>query len=235
MFYSGWQALYGTYCIGTNKLSIYRRYFIILLISGGVIQISAEFVPTYPDFIETALAMQSCSNVTIITQKDISSSGYVIDKEGIYCIKEDIYFKPDKPGRGAITVKANRVSISFNGIHLTQKGTTANTHGIVIDGALETSIYGVNVSKFTGNGIYVINSTDVVFESCNSSENKGKLGNGFLLDKCDGAFFILCTANNNSGKGISISTKNLYGENASFLLESVAAKGNSNNRDIDIS
>ncbi len=39
----------------------------------------------------------NCDNVIAITQKDIGTSGYVIDEPGHYCLAEDVVFSPANP------------------------------------------------------------------------------------------------------------------------------------------
>ncbi len=238
MFYSGWQALYGTYCIGTNKLSIYRRFMMIvfcILLTPSVF--GRKFCGTYPDFVDTPPRNLSCSDkgVTIISPQDITPQGYVIDKPGTYCVSGNVSFKPDKPGRAAITITGKGVKLLLDDLTLTQKGSTPNTHGILINKGFETIVHGVNISGFTGNGIYAKGCVALVLDTITSSYNKGKIGNGILLENSDGIFIILCTVKSNSGKGISVTGDAPQGGPPSVMMEYITAKKNGADQDIDFS
>ncbi len=71
-------------------------------------------------------SLRSCNESMPITRKDIGTTGYVIDKPGNYCLKEDVVFNPPMPATGqvaaAITIKASPVTLNLGNHRLSQFG-----------------------------------------------------------------------------------------------------------------
>ena len=234
MFYSWWQALYGTYCRGINRLSIYCHYTIIFSVVCITPMLVGKFCGTYPEF---ASDRPHCSDagVIFISSKDIMPQGYVLSKPGTYCLLDDIVFTPDKPGRAALTVTGVGITLLLDNVTITQQHGTPNTHGIVIDNALETTVYGGSISGFSGNGVYVKESSAIVLDSITSSHNTGSLSCGFLLENSEALFVVLCTAESNTGIGINVIGKKSFGRAGRVLIEHCTIKSNGEDQDISFS
>jgi len=218
MIYSGWQALYGTYCIGTNKLSIYHRYITVLFCFMITPSLYA-FCGSYAVGMYVSSQKACGADITLISPKSIGSQGYVIDKPGTYYLTGDIYFSPDKPGRAALTIKGYGVTLLLDTICITQIGTMPDTHGIVLDSALKATIHGSTITGFTGNGIYASKSEALLLDSITCSQNAA---HGFFLENCDGVTAALCIARSNTGKGIVSTGKNSFGCLPRVMLQNCA-------------
>jgi hypothetical protein len=224
MIYSGWQALYGTYCIGLNRLSIYHRYVMILLCTMIAPTLYAWVSGSFSEGMNIlSLRANSAEVITFISPENIGSRGYVIDTPGTYCVTGDIYFSPDMPGRAAITIKGQGVTLLLDTISIKQVGTMPDTHGIFLDGASGITIHGSSITGFTGNGLYAIKSEALVFDTIESSHNAI---HGFLFEQCDGIVTALCTARYNRGKGIAITGKNSFGGEPRIVMQGCAEHNN---------
>ncbi len=210
-----------------NKFSVYYRYrfyaFVLMFCAIGFIE---GRCPTYPDFVKKSLSKQKCSKAILIKPSDIGTTGYIISKSGTYCLSGNVSFKPTKPGQAAITITADQVNLILSGATITQKGKAANTHGVYVDSADETTVYGGTLKGFTGNGMYFYHATAAVAEKIISSYN---VGSGLYFEQGDGIFVVLCTAKYNGTKGIWLDSSD------NILLEACTCSKNYNNQDIDIS
>ncbi len=235
MFYSGWQALYGTYCVGTNKLSLSRRWLAVFVCITIAPSLVGKFHPKYPPFVTTPPGKISCSDSGIVrlTAKDITPQGLVLDKPNVtYCLTEDVQFTPDKPGRAAITITASGVGLLLDNVTLTQGGSTSDTYGILVDGGTYVTMYGGSISGFTGKGVLIRGANGVVLDTMTSSHNPGS---GFWVVGSDQVTLMLCTATHNGESGVTVRGLTANGAPAQIFMEHCVVKNNTGNQDIDFS
>lgn len=111
-----------------------------------------------------------CKRCHVIRSHDFKDSfgqltkTVVITKPGKYCLCENIAFAPTTPSTPAIQILSDNVTLILRGFTLSQANTTANVPAILIgDAAGKTILNNIiirkgTITKFTGVGIYALNS-----------------------------------------------------------------------------
>lgn len=94
----------------------------------------------------------------------VPSKTFVISEPGKYCLESNIDFAPANPFTPAIRILSDNVTIDLSGFTFRQVNSTANIPAIVIGNDAGTTILNNiiiqngTITKFTGVGIYALNS-----------------------------------------------------------------------------
>ncbi len=100
----------------------------------------------------------ACETAIPIFAKDINPNGFKISKGGVYCLAEDVRFKPSAPNLSAIVIDigaGKNVVLDLNGKTLSQNGTNAGVNGILINASDSVSIKNGTITDFTLFGVRI--------------------------------------------------------------------------------
>ncbi len=105
----------------------------------------------------------ACGSSISISREDIGTTGYVIDRPGNYCLKEDVNFNPTVPGTNAIEITASNVNLTLAGHVLNQGNTTADTNGIYVSpDQSNVNVFNGTISNFYTYGVNYDQSNSLI-------------------------------------------------------------------------
>lgn len=161
--------------------------------------------------------LTGCGSSISIGRGDIGTTGYVIDKPGSYCLKEDVSYNPSgtNPAIYITAAAVANVSLSLGGHTLSQSSKTVlGVNGIVVDPGLDNVlIANGTVRDFSQTGISVGNFgapfvTNLTISGINALNNNTSSAytegsGGILVNSAENVIVENCNCNQNAVTGFN--------------------------------
>ena len=105
------------------------------------------------DTLTISTALNLCDRVTLITPKEIGTTGFVISAPGQYCLTNDIIWAPTQSPSSTITINANNVTLNLNGKTINQVNTLSSQAIVIMPGRSNIIVRNGTLNRMMLNGI----------------------------------------------------------------------------------